>query len=377
MKNVKIILISLLLVTTFYSTYAQPEHRKLRKIQKYIDAATNDNLVGVTVYINGPKYGKWIGVSGYSNLEEKTPLKKDDVFGIASIGKTYAAVAVLKLVEEGRLGLDDKIRSYLPQEIIDNVPNAEKVTVRHLLGHTSGFANYNADPILNKLYLDGNLDLDTLSHMDALRRYFYGKESLNEPGEEYHYSSTNYLLLTMVMDNVLSGCHEEYLRNTIIEANNYSNTYYKQTPPKMINHYGDLNKDAITENLTSQTIETTNWYSGDDGVYAPIEEAASFLEDLMKGEILSEEILEEMTTWNDEKDPDYGLGLEADKGFPYKLIMGHSGSGIGMRTDLYYFPHKDLTVGIFCNSGLRSASREYAKTYYKMRNKIILKLFVL
>lgn len=83
-----------------------------------------------------------------------------------------------------------------------------------------------------------------------------------------------------------------------------------------------------------------------------------------------------MMTWNDEKRPDYGLGLMADKSFPYKLLMGHSGRGIGMTTDLCYFPHQDMTIAIFCNSGLRSASKDYAKTYYQMRNKIIKKLFL-
>ncbi|MEX0316172.1 MAG: hypothetical protein AB3N18_18475, partial [Allomuricauda sp.] len=62
--------------------------------------------------------------------------------------------------------------------------------------------------------------------------------------------------------------------------------------------------------------------------------------------------------------------------FPYKFLMGHSGRGIGITTDLYYFPKQDMTVAIFCNSGLRSASRDYAKTYHRMRKKIIKKLFL-
>ena len=96
----------------------------------------------------------------------------------------------------------------------------------------------------------------------------------------------------------------------------------------------------------------------------------------MKGEILSAKILKEMTTWNDEKHPDYGLGLMVGKGFPYKLLIGHSGRGIGITTDLYYFPKQDIVIGIFCNTGLRSGAKELGDAYYKMRNKIIKKMFL-
>ncbi len=368
---------ALIMVATISPAVAQTQKGKLGKIQKYIDDATGNNLVGVSVYIKSPKLGKWIGTSGYSDLENKERLKENDIFGLASIGKMYVAVSTLKLVEDGKIDLDDKIQNYLPQEIIDGFATAKNVTVRHLLGHTSGLYNYNRNPELNELYLSGNLKLDTLSHMDALRKYAYGIQGHTKPLGEYKYSSTNYLLLSMIMDTVVQKGHEKFIREDIIEKYNLKDTYYKQTPPKrLVDHYGDIDLNGITENLSAQTIETTNWYSGDDGVYASIEEAANFLERLMKGEILGDEILKEMMTWNDEKKPDYGLGLMADKAFPYKFLMGHSGRGIGITTDLYYFPHQDMTVAIFCNSGLRSASKEYAKTYYKMRNKIIKKLFL-
>lgn len=358
------------------SLVSQAQESKLRKIQKYIDNATADKLTGVAVYLKSPKLGEWVGVSGYSNSEENKLMKREDVFGLASIGKMYVATAAVRLAQEEKFNLDDKISQYLPAEIIENVPNAEIVTIRQLLNHTSGFANYNADTTLNRLYLVGKLKLDTLSHMDALRRYMFGKPSSNTPGEEFNYSSTNYLMITMIMDAVLDEGHEAYLRTMLLELS-LIKTWYKETPPGLINHYGDLNKDAVTENLTAQTVETTNWYSGDDGVYASIDEAAQFLEKLVKGEILNERFLKEMTTWNDDDNPDYGLGLMVGTGFPYRLTFGHSGSGIGMRTDLYYFPKKELILGVFCNSGLRSASREYSKVYYKMRNRIVFKLFLL
>jgi len=91
-------------------------------------------------------------------------------------------------------------------------------------------------------------------------------------------------------------------------------------------------------------------------------------------ESLNEDLLKEMKTivFNE-----YGLGLEYDKGFPYKELIGHSGSGIGTRTDLYYFPRQGMTIAILTNSGLRGANKKFPKAYYKMRSKIIIKFFIL
>ncbi len=371
-KRILLILIALSLSLT---GYAQPA--KLKKIQKIIKNATSERLPGMAVYIHNSTYGEWMATAGYANVENKTALRNDHIFALGSIGKTYNAVAALLMVEEGLLALDDKISNFLPNEIIANLPNGEQITIRHLLGNTSGLYNYDTDPALNELYLSGKLSLDTLTHLNVLRRYVFGKPGTNNPGEAYHYSSTNFMLMAMIMDSVKDEGHTKYLQEKVLLKNEFNNTYYRQTPPNhLTNHYGDLNQDGQFENVTKQTIETTNWFMGDDGIYAPIDEAGQFLESLMKGKILSHESIKEMTNWNEPKKPDYGLGLMADKSFPYKFLMGHSGRGIGMTTDLFYFPQQDMTVAIFCNMGIRGAAPELKRAYLKMRAKIVRRLFL-
>jgi D-alanyl-D-alanine carboxypeptidase len=327
------------------------------------------------VYINDPRLGKWTGTAGYADVEHQVPIGKDEIFSLASIGKMYNAVAVLKLSEESRLHLDDKISRYLSKDIVDRLPSGSDVTIRHLLGHRSGFDNYELDPELNRLYITGRLKLDTLSKREALERYLYGKPALCKPGEAYHYSSTNYLLLAMIMDAVVPEGHTHYLR-TLLKQYGFHHTYYRETPPDTtLKYYGDPDTDGRTENLTDETLETTNWFTGDDGIYAPIEEAARFLEDLVQGKILQEKTLKEMIRYDD-KDNNFGLGLTTDRGFPYKILLGHSGRGIGVTTDLYYFPRHHRTVAIFCNRGTRGSLPEIRKTYRRMREKIVKKLFI-
>jgi len=288
----------------------------------------------------------------------------------------YNAVAVMKLVEQDRLQLDDKISRYLPPDITGHLPAGDELTIRHLLGHRSGLENYEHDPELNRLYITGRLKLDTLSKREALERYLFGKPALCKPGEAYHYSSSNYLLLAMIMDTVVPEGHTQYMRG-LLKQYGFHHTYYRETPPgSTLNYYGDPDTDGRTENLTDETLETTNWFTGDDGIYAPIEEAALFLEQLMHGQILKEETLKKMIRYDDKKDNDFGLGLTTDRGFPYKILLGHSGRGIGMTTDLYYFPKQQRTVAIFCNRGVRGSLPELRKTYRKMREKIVKKLFL-
>ncbi len=378
--NKKHFVLIILLAGLFSASIAQEisgnrPPKKYRKIQKYLHQATRENLAGVIVYIKSPKLGEWVGVSGYADIDKKSPMQKDNILSIASIGKMYNAVAVMKLVQEGRIRLEDKIADYLPAEIINNLPDAKEVTIRNLLGHTSGFASYEFDPELNKLYLSGQLKLDTLSHQDALKRYVYGKASMNKPGTKFYYSSTNYMLLAIIVDKIIPEGHADYLRK-LISRLGLTNTYYRQTPPeKNVNYYGDLNQDHVLENLTDQTFETSNWFIGDDGVYAPIEEAAHFIQYLMKGSILTQQYLNEMKTGNTVK-VDTGLGLSTDKSFPYGLLYGHGGRGIATTADLYYFPRQDITIAIFCNNGLRGSTPSVKKSYYKMRTKIVKKLFL-
>jgi D-alanyl-D-alanine carboxypeptidase len=366
----------LIVLRLSWAGHSQPS--KLKKINKIINKATSEKLPGIAVYVRDTKHGEWIGTEGYANVENKTELRNDHIFALGSIGKMYNAVAIVLLVEEGLLALDDKISKYLSNEIISNLPNGKLITIRHLLGNTSGLYNYDTDTALNELYPSGKLSLDTLTHLNVLRRYVFGKPATNMPGEAYHYSSTNFMLLAMIMDQVTPNGHTDYLRKNVLSKNGFTKTSYRQISMEpLTNHYGDLNKNNQLENLTRQTIETTNWFMGDDGIYAPIDEASHFLESLMKGKIVSEQSLKEMTTWNDPKKPDYGLGLMADKSFPYKFLIGHSGRGIGMTTDLFYFPHQDMTVAIFCNVGIRASSPTYKKSYLKMRAKIVRRLFLL
>jgi D-alanyl-D-alanine carboxypeptidase len=130
-------------------------------------------------------------------------LSEDNIFYLASISKTYMAVATLYCAQKDILNLDDSISLYLPDKITENVPNAKLLTVRHLLNMTSGIPNYSRDPDLNSAYLNHEISPDTISHPEILEAYIFGKEPYFYPGTDYSYSITNYTLLAMIVDSVI------------------------------------------------------------------------------------------------------------------------------------------------------------------------------
>src|SRR5688572_27639929 len=121
------------------SVFSQP--KKYKKFQHIMDKATAGHLPGVMIYIRTPGDGEWTGASGLADVERSMPMDKDFVFAVGSIGKTYNAVAAMKLVEAGKFQLDDLMSKYLPDEIILNIPNGKLITIRHLLSNTSGIYN--------------------------------------------------------------------------------------------------------------------------------------------------------------------------------------------------------------------------------------------
>lgn len=88
--------------------------------------------------------GNWSEASGVANLENNTPLTTSDRFQIGSITKTFTAATVLKLVEAGIVTLEDTLTDWLPEEVTANLPNSDEITIRQLLNHTSGIAEYDA-----------------------------------------------------------------------------------------------------------------------------------------------------------------------------------------------------------------------------------------
>lgn len=184
-------------------------------VQEQLEEAIGHGFDGMVVYIGQAGKAPQHLAAGWHNRESKIPATPDALFKIASISKLYDAVAVTKLVSEGRLSLDKTIADYLP-ELIGRIENADKITLRLMIQHRSGIPNFTDAP--NFWAAPTETFEESLALIDGMPANFY-------PGEDYEYCNTNYLLINKIMDNVLGYPNFQYIGEKILKPLNLHNTY--------------------------------------------------------------------------------------------------------------------------------------------------------
>src|SRR5918994_2388710 len=177
---------------------------------------SNLRIPGALVYVDVPGEGTWIKTFGTGNLEGNTPITPDDHVRIGSNTKTFTGTVVLQLVDEGKLGLDDPVSEYQPE-----VPNGENITIRQLLNMTSGLFNYSEDE-------DFNQTLDTEPQKawepEELAEIGFSHQPYFSPGDGFHYSNTNTVLLGMIIEQLTGQPLEQAYQDRIFVPLGMSNT---------------------------------------------------------------------------------------------------------------------------------------------------------
>jgi D-alanyl-D-alanine carboxypeptidase len=334
------------------------EHSKSKDLQQVMDKYVQKGLPGISIAMYSPE-GYWLGAAGYAQIETQTLMQPCHLQYSQSVAKTYMAVAILKLYEEGKIDLDEKISKYLPQDIYSKITDADKISVRMLLNHTSGIPEYNSNP----QYVSFLLQHPTYQFQPKDLFLFTANKPLQfEPTTKVRYTNTNYLLLAMIGDQ-LTGNHAKYIKEQILQPLGIVNTFYREDEnylnnPNLVNSYWDRYSNRVLENCSK--IHQINVASmiGDDGIIATPLDYVNFLKALFEGKIISEASLNQMLVMQRKK-PDatygYGLGISEDvyKGFKH---YGHSGGGIGAGCYLRYFPEKQTYFFVAINIGTSISS---------------------
>lgn len=343
------------------SVLINDNHPKSQRISKILKELTQNGCPGASIAILNDD-GWWLKSEGLASLEDESPMTNEHLHYLQSVAKTYMAVAVLKLYENGKLQLDKPITQYLDSKVSQMIQRADEITVRMLLNHTSGIPEYNFNP---------NYTATLLQHPETVFKgedyisYIKGKSLDFEPGSRYSYRNSNYVLLSLIVDKV-TGDHGDFIRKQIFEPLNLKNTYYQISPEKLTgeklpNSYWDRYSDGILEDVSFVQQQNVAYMVGDDGIVTTTQEAILFLKGLLEGKLLQEATLKEMMTWvmRDGK-PAYGLGLASNE-IAGERFYGHSGGGLGAGCELRYFPDKRLYMFIAINIGTVTGSRLHVK----------------
>ncbi len=184
-------------------------------IQDQVDDAIDQGFDGLIVYIDQKGKPPQHYTAGWHDREAGIAARPQALFKIASISKLYNAVAVTKLVSSGQLSLDKSIAAYLP-ELVGRIEHAENITLRLLLQHRSGLPNFTDTPDF--------WAHPTKTYEESLA-LILDKPALFEPGEDYAYCNTNYLLINKILDNTLAYDNFLFIREEILKPLQLKHTY--------------------------------------------------------------------------------------------------------------------------------------------------------
>ena len=273
---------------------------------------------------------------GLANLELGVPVTTNTVFEIGSVTKQFTAVCILLLQQEGKLSIEDHIDLYLK-----NTPAAwTKITIRHLLSHTSGIKSYTG--------LDGFEWRQHLTQDQFIKSI--GQHNLEfTPGASWKYSNSGYNLLGYIVENVSGTNYWQFLRDQILQ-------------PFGLNATADRNPGVIIPNRAAGYERTNHLHINRDYDLTDVFAAGalvSTIEDLAKWSMVldstslltatSKAMMWKPQVLNDGKPTKYGLGWITEE-VENRHVIGHGGSTSGFSASIQRFPEEQLTVILLTNT---------------------------
>jgi D-alanyl-D-alanine carboxypeptidase len=335
-------------------------HPKREIYQAVIDKYVKLGLPGISVLIRDAS-GTWMGTGGFADIDKQIPMQVCHVSKTASLTKIFMAALVMKLVEEGTLKLDDKISTWLPEDVLDKIENANNSTLRQLLNHTTGIYDVITD---QDFYLAVLNQPDRKWKQEELLEFVYGKPAAFQSGTTSGYSNTNTLLVSMIIDKATGRNHGELLREKIIGPLGLTGTYYYWQDDLPVNRiaqgYFDLYNNGQIENLSNYNTGSGCGYTG---LYSTVYDLRTFIEALFRSKtLLKQSSIDEMTKFASNIDSRKYLGLGIFKDFidadfkDDEFAYGHRGRDLAYSADMFYFPNQDVTVTLLVNYGTDAES---------------------
>lgn len=309
-------------------------------IQKFENYLNNrmafDRAVGISVGFMKDGY-VWTKGFGYADLENKLPMKAEGSFRMASITKTFTAIAVLQLVEQGKIDLDAEVQKYVPYFPKKKWP----VTVRLLLGHLGGISHY------RDYDKEGHIKVhkDTKESLEI----FSGFDLVAEPGTRYRYSSYGFNLLGAVVEGASGQSYADYIKEHIFDPLGMENSRIDDPEdiiPNRVRGY------RIEENKieNSEYVNMSSRFAG-GGTRSTVVDLLKYAKGIMAGKLLKEKTWQQMFTSMATRAgvlTGYGMGFSISP-LNGHFQVGHGGAQAETRTYLLILPRLNFAAAIGSN----------------------------
>ena len=299
---------------------AAPQRAELRQAVDRVVAAGAPGVIALVR--DGDRTVRVAG--GHANLATRRPLRVSDRYRVGSATKTFVATVVLQLAGEGRLALDDTVERWLPGQ----VPSGGAITVRQLLNHTSGLADYapdEDDTFIMRVLADRRRTWDPhelVAIGTAQPPHFL-------PGERWSYSNTGYILLGLVVEATTGNPLETELRERVIAPLRLRDTSFDSRARIAGRHAHGYSRVGARRRFDISVLNQT-WAGAAGAIVSTVGDVARFHRALLGGRLLRPELLAQMrTTVDTGSDAQaYGLGLIRSR-FPCGTFWGHGGETLG------------------------------------------------
>lgn len=362
MRN--LILLIPFLIGSWSCTHHSLDHN-CKKVDRLVQELISEKLA------LGVSYGIMVGDSlimsesyGLAQLEPVVPLSVESSFRIASVTKSFTATAIMQLIESDKISLDTPIESFLP-----DYPNASRITIYHLLSHTSGIPNW----------WIGGMPEDEPTNFPMCKmphKYLARMEtpSLFEPGKQYDYSNSGYVLLGEILEHISEQSYEAYLAEHIFQPAGMTHTemeYQENSQANWAWGYG-WNPEQEQPFVGPEPFSSGMPFSA-GGLRSTIPDLLKFSTALLEGKLVSQATLDKMMQYStlnsgepgftnlylpeghirrfppQTRNWGYGLGFEIAEKFGKKVIS-HGGDIMGYNAFFMYLPHNDIRFVILSNT---------------------------
>lgn len=296
--------------------------------------APGATATGGILHVNSRTLGAWTGVAGLGQVSPDVPARRRDRFRAGSIAKPFVSVVVLQLAERGRLSLDARLPQVLPADVIGRFPTAPDITVRMLLGHRSGLADWDT-PAVDAQVAQDPAKVWTVSEFLDLAA---AQPPVFAPGTGFSYSNTNYNLLGLIVERITGRSWRLEVTRRIIRPLNLSATDLPAPGDRSIDGAHMHGYARFGERLLDLTGVDPSFAgaSGACALVTTVQDLARFCDALLRGRLFQRRstlrsMLQLAPASGDGPLVGYGLGIEA-----YALpggisLVGHLGGTAGYR----------------------------------------------
>jgi CubicO group peptidase (beta-lactamase class C family) len=330
MKLKTIFLTTLVLI----SSHTFSQNLDTHKLDDFFNSLEKRNEAMGSIAIS--KNGKLIysRAIGYKNIEGENKINSntDTHYKVWSITKTYTAVIIFQLIEEGKLSLETTLDTFYPQ-----IPNAKKITIKNMLSHRSGIFDYVND-------IEESININSIKSKDSVAEVIAKFKPNFMPGESFRYSNSNYLFLGYIIETLDDSTYEASLSKRISSKINLKNTHFgTNTVSNLSNKANTFYYDKIWKTTPEEASYKGHLQTADGGVVATTKDMALFIDALFNEKIISKQSLDKMLEGEDF----YRLGLMRTQ-FDNHESFGHTGGWLS-ESSLFYYAEDSLAIAYATN----------------------------